>query len=222
MSVIDDQKIYEMDVEEDGHGTYFFNSYDMNLIGHVKELIDSGVTSLKIEGRAKSVYYVAVVARAYRKVIDAVETQNFASVRRKKIESSVEASIEASIKEQKKELDNLAHRGYSTGFLLGTEPAHNFENRNNEALYKFVGEIVGNWGKKGDKGNVVRVHNEIFLGDRVEAVTPDENIPIKIKKIYDDKMNEISEAHGGHEREYYFEFSEILEKKSLVRKKCNL
>lgn len=206
-SLGEDKKRFNIDLEEDRHGTYFFNSYDMNLIEHVKELIDAGVDCLKIEGRAKSVYYVAVVARAYRKIIDAVETHCNASLRRK------------IISEQKKELDNLAHRGYSTGFLLGSEPQHNFENRTREAPYKFVGEIVGNWENGCKEGNILRVHNEIFLNDDLEAITPYGNMKVKIKKMYDDKMKEISEAHGGHEKKYRFEFERILSKRSLIRKK---
>lgn len=57
-------------VEEDEHGTYIFNSKDLCMIDHIPELIEAGVSSLKIEGRMKSVYYVAAVVAAYRKAID--------------------------------------------------------------------------------------------------------------------------------------------------------
>jgi len=202
ISVIDDQKRYGMDVEEDGHGTYFFNSYDMNLIEHVEDLIKAGVTSLKIEGRAKSAYYVAVVTRAYRKVIGAVETDCNLSLRRK------------IIVEQKKELGKLAHRGYSTGFLLGSEPSHNFENENNKSEWKFVGEVRGT--KNGL--TVVRVHNEIFLDNRLQALTPLGNSSVKIKRILDHNMKETEEAHGGHSHEYYFDLDKRLSPDTLLRK----
>lgn len=58
-------------VEEDEHGTYVFNSKDLCMIDHIPELIEGGAASLKIEGRMKSVYYVAAVVAAYRKAIDA-------------------------------------------------------------------------------------------------------------------------------------------------------
>ena len=62
-------------VEEDEHGTYIFHSKDLCMIDHVKDLIEAGAASLKIEGRMKSVYYVAAVVAAYRKAIDAYYEQ---------------------------------------------------------------------------------------------------------------------------------------------------
>lgn len=203
LKVIDDQKRYEMDVEEDLHGTYFFNSYDMNLIEHVGELIEAGIGSLKIEGRAKSAYYVAIVTRAYRKVIDAI------------IETHCNASLRGKIiKTQKAELDNLVHRGYSTGFLMGREPEHNFENRNNEAKFQFVGEVEGRDGKF----NILRVHNNVSMSDSLEAITPEKNIKLKIKNILDYNKKAVEVANGGHKNRYYFEFDRVLDEMSLVRK----
>ena len=57
-------------VEEDSRGTYFFNSKDLSLIQHLPDIIESGVTSLKIEGRVKSIHYTATIVRAYREAID--------------------------------------------------------------------------------------------------------------------------------------------------------
>ncbi|HAI74349.1 MAG TPA: peptidase U32 [Candidatus Moranbacteria bacterium] len=202
-SVVDDQKRFEMNVEEDKHGTYFFNSYDMNLIEYIDNLMNAGIISLKIEGRAKSAYYLAIVTRAYRAVIDAIEN---------KLSKKEVAKI---IKAQKKELDNLVHRGYSIGFLLGCEPEHNFENRNNIAKYQFVGEVEGSEGKF----NVLRVHNQVSLGDKLEAIMPEKNIPIEIKRILDYNKKEVNIANGGHKNRYYFEFDQVLEEMSLVRKR---
>ena len=204
MRVTEKLKGYKMDIEEDRHGTYFFNSYDLNLIEHVKDLIDAGVDSLKIEGRAKSAYYVAIVTRAYREVIDAARGSK-----------SLKRLLEPVIKEQKLELDNLVNRGYTTGFLLGKEPEHNFSGKSFGNKFQFVGEVVG----MKDKLNIVRVHNEIYLKDKLEAITPEKNMPVKIKKIYNYKMQEAEEAHGGHERKYFFVFSEVLPAGSLIRKK---
>lgn len=201
-TVRDEKDRYEMNVEEDRHGTYFFNSYDMNLISHMEDLVKAGISSMKIEGRAKSVCYVAVVTRAYRKVIDAiVETRHASSVRKV-------------ILEQKKELDNLVHRGYSTGFLLEQEPAHNFEGKLFGAKVEFVGEMRGVEGKL----NIMKIHNAVLKNDKIEAITPEKNIAIKIKKIFNDQKKEISEAHGGHKKLYYFEFDKILPEGSLIRR----
>jgi putative protease len=202
ISVIDDQKRYGMDVEEDSHGTYFFNSYDMNLLAQLADLREAGVESFKIEGRAKSAYYLAIVTRAYRAVLDALEN------------NLPEKEIRVIAKKQKAELDNLVHRGYSTGFLLGREPEHNFENKNNLAKFQFVGEVMG----VEEKLNILRVHNHVAISDDLEAVTPKENVKLKIKRILDCNKNEITVADGGHNKGYYFEFDKKLESGSLVRK----
>lgn len=203
MSVIDDQKRFKLDLEEDRHGTHFFNSYDMNLIAHLFALREAGVGSFKIEGRAKSAYYLAIVTRAYRAVLSALEGEK------------PEKEIKKIIKEQKDELDNLVHRGYSTGFLLGREPEHNFENKNNIAKFQFVGEVEGAEGKL----NILRVHNQIAISDELEVITPEKNSKLKIKKIFDYDKKEVAVANGGHDKRYYFEFDKILEGMSLVRKK---
>ncbi len=202
MSVVDEQKRFRMNIEEDRHGTHFFNSYDMNLIEHLSGLKEAGVTSFKIEGRAKSAYYLAIVTRAYRKVLDALES--------KKTKKEIQTIIEG----QKAELNNLAHRGYSTGFLLGNEPAHNFHNVNNSVKFQFVGEVRGASGKL----NILRVHNHISIKDELEAITPQENVRLKIKKILDYNKKEITVADGGHDKKYYFEFDKKLESGNLVRK----
>jgi hypothetical protein len=66
-----------------------------------------------------------------------------------------------------------------------------------------------------------KVHNAVFIGDKIEAITPEKNITLKIKKILNDKKEEIKEAHGGHEKMYYFEFDKVLPEGSLIRKKIS-
>ena len=95
-----------MDITEDKHGSYIFNSRDMCMIEHIPELVKAGVSSIKIEGRAKSAYYVAVTTNAYRHAIDAyLEHPN--------------QPLSPWIVE---ELDKISHREYSTGFYFGHEP----------------------------------------------------------------------------------------------------
>jgi putative protease len=168
----------------------------------LEAIISAGVSSLKIEGRAKSAYYVAIVTRAYRAVISAVEN------------NKPEKEIKKIIQEQKIELDNLVHRGYSTGFLLGREPEHNFENKNNPAKFQFVGEVKG----EENNLNILRLHNHISKEDMLEAITPEKNIKLKIKKIFNSEKKEVTVADGGHNKKYYFEFDQVLEIGSLIRK----
>ncbi len=95
--------VYYPIAEEDGYTT-ILSSKDLCMIDHVQELIDAGIDSLKIEGRMKSSYYVAVVTRAYRKAIDAAHTND------------------TSWKAYRDDLMNISHREYSTGFFFGSGP----------------------------------------------------------------------------------------------------
>lgn len=205
MEVREDMNRYKVRLEEDKHGTYFFNSYDLNLIDHVDKLIGAGVDSLKIEGRAKSVYYAAITVRAYRNVLDAIENK------------LPQKEIDKMVKEQKKELDSLTNRSYTTGFLLGKDPEHNFSGRIKKSQYEFVGEIE----EIQDNLNIVKVHNAVFLKNKVEAMTPQKNIKVKIGRILDEKRREVAEAHGGHEKKYFFEFDKVLARMTIIRKKLD-
>lgn len=62
----------EIILMEDEHGSYFFNSHDLCSIEYIRELMEAGVTSFKVEGRTKSVFYVSMVMKAYRDVMDSV------------------------------------------------------------------------------------------------------------------------------------------------------
>ena len=93
-----------MPVFENDRGTYIFNSKDLCLIGYIPEIIDSGVTSLKIEGRMKSSYYVATVVKAYREALDAYAA-NPLDYRFDKVWFE--------------EISKASHREYTSGFCLG-------------------------------------------------------------------------------------------------------
>lgn len=90
-------------VEEDERGTYFMNSKDLCLLPHLDEVVDCGIDSLKIEGRMKSVHYVASVVKAYRMALDACLTDADYEVR----------------EEWLTELEKVSHRAYTTGFFFG-------------------------------------------------------------------------------------------------------
>ena len=94
--------VYYPIAEQDGYTT-ILSSKDLCMIDHIRELLDAGIDSLKIEGRMKSSYYVAVVTRAYRKALDAAYTDD------------------TSWKAYRDDLMNISHREYSTGFFFGRE-----------------------------------------------------------------------------------------------------
>jgi putative protease len=208
MTVVDNQGEFEIDLEEDNQGTYFFNSQDLNLLNYLKDLSDAGVDSFKIEGRNKSVYYLVTVIRAYRNVIDAV--------------SKKDNDLQGIIEREQNNLNDLVHRGYTTGFLLETEPEHNFANSHKRSNFEFVGEIFGKIFNKKNKLNLfeVKVHNAIYTQDVVEIVSRDGNFGVKILRMFDDKMEEVRSAHGGHGKNYYFSFDKNnISEMDLLRKK---
>lgn len=95
--------VYYPIAEQDGYTT-ILSSKDLCMIDHIEELLEAGIDSLKIEGRMKSSYYVAVVTRAYRKAIDAAFTDDM------------------SWKSYRDDLMNISHREYSTGFFFSRDP----------------------------------------------------------------------------------------------------
>ncbi len=200
---------HEVELEEDSHGTYFFNSKDLNLISHLKELSDAGVTSFKIEGRNKSVFYLASAVRAYRSVLDAVG---------KKLSSREIAKI---VKKEKGELDALVSRGYTEGFLLGNEPEHNFSQSHIKAGFQFVGEVIS----YAEDLIKIKPHNAIYPDDKLEIITRKGIVKISIERILDEDGEEIVSAHGGQNKFFYLQIGklgkknkEIIEPMSLIRK----
>src|SRR3989344_6144708 len=109
-----------MPIEEDNQGTYLMNSKDLNLIDHLNELIKAGVVSFKIEGRTKSIYYLAVVTRAYRQAIDLLAKKTGDQKNKDEVPPSGKTKKQK-LEIIKDDLNKIDNRGYTTGFLLGNE-----------------------------------------------------------------------------------------------------
>ena len=144
-------------VEEDEHGTYVFNSKDLCMVDNIKDLIEGGASSLKIEGRMKSVYYVAAVVAAYRKAIDAYyeERENY-KVR----------------PEWREELEKASHRPYTTAFAFQNpdKTAQEYDHSQPEQPYDFVGLILET--KEEGKTFKVQQRNHFKVGEVLEYLTP--------------------------------------------------
>ena len=167
-------------VEEDDRGTYIFNSKDMSMVRYIPELVQSGITSFKIEGRMKSSSYVAAVVGAYRKAIDAY----------KKDPENWEFKEEWQI-----ELDKASHREFATGFYFGKmgKEGHNYETSNYVRDYVFVG-IVREYDEKTGLAKVEQ-RNRILKGDRLEIMDPqDETFEIEVVEMFDAEMTPIETA----------------------------
>jgi putative protease len=224
INVVDHQKEFEMEIEEDGQGTYFFNSKDLNLLAHLKELADAGVESFKIEGRNKSAYYLAVVVRAYSRIMNyELRIKN----------GKENKSFEEILQEEQENLDSLFHRGYTEGFLLGNEPEHNFVNSHNESKWEFVGEVINTKHRAHSieqtdnrceyaNSQIVEIkpHNAIYLGDEIEIIDQKGNHPAKLEKILNEDMEEVQSAHGGQKKNYFLQINKKdIQLFSLIRKK---
>ena len=138
-------------VFEDEKGTYIFNSRDMCMIDHIPELMDAGLDSLKIEGRAKSAYYAAIVTGAYRHVIDDV------------------AAGRAADPVWRDEVEHVSHRRYSTGFYFG-EPGQYTENARYIREWQVVALVTD---CTPDGMATLSLRNKFSAGDALELVGPD-------------------------------------------------
>ncbi len=138
-------------VFEDEKGTYILNSRDMCMIDHLQDLMDAGVDCIKIEGRAKSAYYAAIVTGAYRHVIDDIRSGR---------------EID---KVWRDEVDHVSHRIYSTGFYYG-EPGQYVHN----SRYIREWQIVAKVESCDENGLAVcSLNNKFRAGDELEVVGPD-------------------------------------------------
>ena len=159
-------------VFEDEKGTYILNSRDMCMIDHLQELMDAGVDCIKIEGRAKSAYYAAIVTGAYRHCIDDV---------------SAGRAVDPVWRD---EVEHISHRVYSTGFYFG-EPGQYTEN----SRYIRQWQIVAKVESCGEDGKAVcSLNNKFRAGDRLEVVGPDlRPFPIVAENMTDSNGNPLDE-----------------------------
>ena len=188
----------DMAIEEDQHGTYIMNSKDICLVEHIDKLRDVGICSVKIEGRTKSIYYVANIVKAYRQAIDGNRP----------------------VKKLRRELDKITNRGYIPGFLFGGRKVeHNLADSHNIADWQFVGEVVGYSEKDGTAK--IKVHNEVHKGDKLEFVVPQgDNFVQKLRGFQDAETGEkLSEAHGGAEQEILVKVQGTAPEFTVVRRK---
>ncbi|MGQ0596612.1 prephenate-dependent tRNA uridine(34) hydroxylase TrhP [Aquabacterium sp.] len=166
-----------MPIMEDEHGTYIMNSKDLRAVEHVARLAAIGVDSLKVEGRTKSLYYVARVAQVYRQAIDdAVAGKPF----------NPDLLLQ---------LEGMANRGYTGGFLQ-RHPAQDYQNyitgHSEFQRSKFVAEVRGiedGWAE-------VEVKNKFAVGDTIEVIHPSGNQIVTLQAMRNLEGEPIEVAPG--------------------------
>ncbi len=169
-------------LEEDERFSYVLSSKDLCLIEHLPDVIASGVSSVKIEGRMKSSYYVAVVTRAYRQALDALIRQ----------------------KEQYRfnpqwltELKKTSHRGYTTGFAFSEEKINETSpDVKNIQTHEPAGIVLDY--DKIQKRMLMEVRNHLKAGENVELLLPDETFSLDTQTIFSVDGHPIDHAHAGN------------------------
>lgn len=144
-------------IVEDDKGTFIFNSKDLCMIEHIPELIQSGITSFKIEGRMKSAFYAATIVRAYRMALD----------------SYLESPDKYIFQERwLEEVSKVSNRSFTTGFYFD-KPDHESQNYGSSSYirtWEFVGVVLAYNEKEGTA--VIEQRNRILMGDYVEIMQP--------------------------------------------------
>ncbi|MDD4200025.1 MAG: U32 family peptidase [Eubacteriales bacterium] len=167
-------------VDEDERGTYIFNSKDLCMLAHIPRLIDAGIMSFKIEGRMKSIFYIAHVIGAYRKAID---------------EYYKDPVSYRYNPEWFNEMCKASHREFTTGFYFGktTNEDQNYLTSSYTRDYSFTGIVKG---YNRDTGMAtVEQRNRMFIGNEIEVFGPGtEYYKQKIEIMLDEEGNPIDSA----------------------------
>lgn len=163
-------------IVQDENGTYILNSRDLCMIEHIDKLIESGITSLKIEGRAKSSYYVATTTNAYKMALNDYYLKG------------KDWKIDPHLRE---ELEKISHREYNTGFYFNNEPGQVHSNGGYIRKYDVVAVCNG---YKDGKVEISQ-RNKFLKGDVLDVLQPGElSFNIKVDKIFDEWGNEVDSA----------------------------
>lgn len=166
-------------IDEDDNGTYIMNSKDMCMIEHIPEMVKAGITSFKIEGRAKSAYYTSVITNAYRQAIDAYLKN-----------PSDDYYPEKWVIE---EMNKVSSREYCTGFYFGhpRDNAQIFYDGGYKRDWSVMAEVIGM-----ENGRIIaRQRNRIFEGDVLEVLARGEKpYDVTIKDLRDENGEPIEKA----------------------------
>lgn len=165
------------EIIQDDKGSHILSTKDLCLVKYIKELINEGIDSFKVEGRTKSLYYVSAVAKAYRMVMDNKISSNDAYI----------------------ELLKVGNRGYTTGFFLGKndETSYSYDISKGLAGADFLGIVQD----KKDNSYKVLIKNKILLNDEIEIITPNYSTKAVVKKI-DNPKREFNDIANTNDEPY--------------------
>ena len=193
-------------VEETARGTYLYNSKDLCMIEHIPELIGAGIDSFKIEGRMKTALYVAVVARTYRKAIDAYLTS--------------EEEYQKLLPWCKEQISHCTYRPFSTGFFFG-KPDENgqiYGESTYHTEYIYLGSV-----QMTDANGYIRLEqkNKFSVGDVIEIMKPTgENVTAAVMEMKDENGQPMMSCP--HARQiFWIRLDQASEPYDILRKKAD-
>ena len=190
----------KLTLEEDERGSYILNSKDLCAMPFIDKIVQTGVSSLKIEGRMKSEYYVATVVNAYRKRLNDIYDGKPYDLR------------------LMEELKKIKHRDYTEGFFFGKEAGICYRTSAPRSEYDFVAEGLGYDEEK--KAIIVEQRNRFYQGEELEILSPTEydNQKLIVDRIYD-KDNNIIKDCKLVQQTLYIESEIKLEKHDILRRR---
>jgi len=169
-------------VEVGDRGTQIFSACDLNMIAHIRELATAGLSALKIEGRMKNEYYVAVTVGAYRRALDAW-ADDPASV-------SPDSLL---FRELNEELAKASHRPYDTGFFFGA-PVKPGSAEGFYQTMEYIGPVIGY--DAAAREVTIDLRNRVIVGDALEAMTPTGIKRLTVEGIYREDTGEWVQSCG--------------------------
>ena len=190
-----------LEIQEDNRGTYILNSKDLCMIEHIKDLVEVGVTSFKIEGRMKSPFYVATITNAYRKALDDYFNN-------KEFDKNLLLEVE-----------KASHRQYSTGFYYGSKGEECLESSNPVQSYEFVAKVRED---SKDGYCLIEQRNRFKVGDVLEVLSPDENFnkQIEVTELLNTEKAPVFDAYKV-QQPLYLKTDLNLHKNDILRIKNN-
>lgn len=203
-SIVEEKRPGEyMPVFENERGTYIFNSKDLCMIEHIGDILESGIDSLKIEGRMKTALYVATVARTYRKAIDDY------------MESP--EKYQANMPWYQEQISNCTYRQFTTGFFYG-KPDENtqiYDNNTYEKEYTYLGYAEG----VDERGFAqITQRNKFTVGETIEIMKPDgRNLSVTVQGIYNED-GETQESAPHAQQKLYVDLGTEIEMYDLLRR----
>lgn len=194
-----------MPVEENERGTYIYNSKDLCMIEHIPEIVESGIVSLKIEGRMKTPFYVGTVVKAYREAID--DYLEDPEIYAKKVPYYLD------------EVSKASHREYTNGFYYEKPDGSQQVYTNNSYIrgFDFIGMVLEDTDMETGKTKIEQ-RNKFSVGEEIE-VLPAKGKPysMKVTAIWDEKGREVESAPHP-QQVLYMVFDQPVQKYDMMRK----